>query len=130
MPCSFTVTADYFMISSWGQFHQHFTRTFFVWKQIAQLVSNYSLALWLFVKRILAKKARVKCLWNWPLVIFRLSEWGNIKSFQPLYFSSSPFYLRNKKSGKKKPQPFHACLPHYYFFPPYLHSLHSLSLSF
>jgi len=30
---------------SWGQFHQHFTRLFFVRKQYVQLFSNYSLAL-------------------------------------------------------------------------------------
>jgi hypothetical protein len=36
--------------------HAHFLR-----EQIAQLFSNYSLALCLFGKRILTKKARVKC---------------------------------------------------------------------
>jgi len=51
----------------WGQFHQHFMCTFFVWKQILQLFSNYRSALWLFGERILAKNVHIKCWWNWPL---------------------------------------------------------------
>jgi len=47
------------------QFHQHFTHASFVWKQISELFSHYFLALWLFVKRILSKKAHVKFWWNW-----------------------------------------------------------------
>ncbi len=48
--------------------NQHFTRAFFVQKQILQLFSNYRSTLWLFGKRILAKNACVKCRWNWPLI--------------------------------------------------------------
>ncbi len=53
----------------WGQFHQNFTRAFFIQKQIAQLFSNYRSALWLYGKRISSKNARVKCWWNWLQVL-------------------------------------------------------------
>ncbi len=37
----------------------------FVQKCFAQLLSNYSLALWLFGARISMQKLLVKCWWNW-----------------------------------------------------------------
>ncbi len=50
-----------------GQFHQHCTREFYVRKCFMQLFSSYILALQLFGKKILAKKASVKYWWNWHL---------------------------------------------------------------
>jgi len=49
------------------QFHQHFTRSFFVWKCFAQLFSCYNLALKFFVKRLLVRKS---CIIN--LLIFEI----------------------------------------------------------
>jgi len=48
------------------QFHQHFMLEFLYKNQILDLFSNCSSALWLFGERISAKKACVKCWWNWP----------------------------------------------------------------
>jgi len=59
--------------SHWGfqylknrcQFHQHFSSSFFIWKCFVQLFSNYSLALYLFVKRISMQKLLVISWWTW-----------------------------------------------------------------
>jgi hypothetical protein len=63
-----------------GQFHQHFMQACFVWKCFAQIFSSCSLALWLFGKRISAKKASEICWYNGP----KLST----KSFLLFYFLS------------------------------------------
>jgi len=48
------------------QFHQHFTRTFFVRMCLAQLFSSNVLALAKVQNHFCTKNARVKCWWNWP----------------------------------------------------------------
>ncbi len=48
---------NFFGLNDQVSFHQHFTWAFLVWKCFLQLFSNYSLALWLFGKRISAKTA-------------------------------------------------------------------------
>ena len=45
-----------------GQFHQHFTRTFFVRKSFEQLFCTYSVGLYFFGARILAQKLLVNTL--------------------------------------------------------------------
>ena len=56
------LTSDEEQVSISSTFYAHL----FIQKQIAQLFSNNSSALWRFSKRISVPKAGVKCWWNWP----------------------------------------------------------------
>ncbi len=47
------------------KFINFFTQAFFVQKSLAQLFSNYSLALYFFAKRILVQMLPIKSWWNW-----------------------------------------------------------------
>jgi len=47
------------------KFINFFTQAFFVQKSLAQLFSNYSLALYFFAKRILVQMLLIKSWWNW-----------------------------------------------------------------
>ncbi len=62
------------------QFHQHFTRSFFVQKCFAKLFSNYSFALLPFSKIMLAQKLLVKCYWNWLQVSISSTFYAHILS--------------------------------------------------
>jgi len=61
---SLSLSKHVFLMSpSFGQFHIHFTRAFFVWKCFfCQNVTREKLR-----KAICMKNAHVKCWWNWPL---------------------------------------------------------------
>jgi len=48
------------------QFHQHFTRAFFVWKSFWQLFSSYMKVGKSCTKHFRTKNAHLKCWWNWP----------------------------------------------------------------
>jgi len=52
------------LVNPWCQFHQHFTRAFFVQKSFWQLFSSYVLA----IKHFHTKNAHVKCWWNLHLM--------------------------------------------------------------
>ncbi len=54
--------------STMGQFHQHFTRTFFVGYSVLCSFSLLNYILKFFGERILAQKLFVKCWLNWPRV--------------------------------------------------------------
>ena len=49
-----------------GQFHQHSTSSFFVWKFLEQLFCTYIVGLYFFGVRKLGQKLCIKCWWNWP----------------------------------------------------------------
>ncbi len=54
-----------------GQFHQHFTSSFFEWKCFEKLFSNYAqCGFVIFSKIILVQKMLVKCWWSWLKVNF------------------------------------------------------------
>ncbi len=56
----------------WSQFHQRFTREFFVWKCFAQLLSNYSLCFVIFWQKLSADKwVPIFPVFNWPLVLWK-----------------------------------------------------------
>jgi hypothetical protein len=95
------------------QFHQHFMLTLLYESVFLQLFSNYSLALLLFGKRILAQKLLVKCWLNLLLATsksrchFRSGKKGlekitwyirvHIRDFGGLVLGSSQFLLLPKK---------------------------------
>ncbi len=47
------------------QFHQHFTRGFFVWKFCAKLFCAYILGLSCFLRKNIGANALIKRWWNW-----------------------------------------------------------------
>ena len=57
------------------QFHQHFTRIFYIQMWFAQLLCAYKMGLLLFGKRKSAQKLLIKCWWNWLLVLTLLRCW-------------------------------------------------------
>ncbi len=50
------------------QFHQHFTRGFFVRKFCAKLFCTYILGLNFFWRKNIGANAHIKCWWNWPKI--------------------------------------------------------------
>ncbi len=52
---------------NWCQFHQHFTRVFFVQKFCAKFFCTYILGLIFFRRKNISANAHIKCWWNWPL---------------------------------------------------------------
>ncbi len=57
-----------FRTPRFGQFHQHFTRGFFVQKFLAKLFVFSHFSLYFFGRRILTQKLLLKCWWNWHLM--------------------------------------------------------------
>ncbi len=58
-----------------GKFHQLFTCAFFVRKSFRQLFSSYVLV----KKHFHKKNVRIKCLWNWPQVIFLTLSYTDLR---------------------------------------------------
>jgi len=86
-----------------SKFYQHFTSAFFTRKCFAQLFSNYSLALWLFGKRISVKKLLVTCWWNWlqvsiPSTFYEKLFYTKVLS---LAFLFCFYFIGKRKTGKK-----------------------------
>jgi len=92
--------------SCWCQFHQHFTRAFFVWK-------CFSIVTFWRKKHFRTKNAHVKCWWNWrqlalainlQLALFIFSLHFNTQVLQYTYRRPSLFavftILRIKKRVK------------------------------
>jgi len=96
------------------QFHQHFTRKFFIPKCFLQL-SNFSLALQFSVERLLAQKLLVKCWLNW-LQVFTPSIIGAASLALARHSYGLPAWDTDlmEKSGGMRVSDFKVCIARLY----------------
>ncbi len=76
----------YDKVGSRGQFHQCYTRSFYIPKLRAQLFCAYVLGLYFTSVSLLAQKLCVECWWNWPKVsdlevLPKLHSWEGLVRF-------------------------------------------------
>ncbi len=83
-------------LTTWGQFHQHSTCSFYVRKLFAQLFCAYILGLYFTGARLLAQKLSVEYWWNWHLTTntnedCQLNSWSQFYQHSTVSFCSCLF---------------------------------------